>query len=387
MIGKSEILTLRDAVGNYSLPVLSLYVQTNPAMPNNHPHAVAARARVTMKRLGVPDDIVQTVSERLGAQVHQARTIVVFANASACETIGLEVDLPVVDERSGLVEARWGAPYITPLLLALDEYERYGVIWVDKERWRLFEVFLGQIAECEQAFRPRTARELDGMRSSSDGASPYLSDRGGATKDNDAFRQREAIRRFLDDAVTRSIQISEQRELWRWIIMGPDESVAAFQRLLPQAWAERVVARLPSLPRADISAQAVLDKVRPYVDAVEAEHEEQLLDRVREQGHFGVERCLRELQQGQLHVLLVPWENDRKVYVDPSTGFVSAEMPTLGSRAPLAHNGASRSEEKTLREVLPDLAVAFGARLEFLRGDRAVRLAGEFGGMAGLPRW
>ena len=55
------------------------------------------------------------------------------------------MELPVVDLAHGRVECRWGEPYVTPLLYALDEYERAGVLYLDQMSWRFYEIFLGEI--------------------------------------------------------------------------------------------------------------------------------------------------------------------------------------------------------------------------------------------------
>jgi hypothetical protein len=44
-------------------------------------------------------------------------------------------------------------------------------------------------------------------------------------------------------------------------------------------------------------------------------------------------------------------------------------------------------QEVSLRDVLPDLAAAHGARLELVQGEAEDRLIREFDRLAGFPRW
>ena len=44
------------------------------------------------------------------------------------------------------------APYLRPLIAALDEYARYGVVLMDKEKARFFTVYMGEIQEHEAVF-------------------------------------------------------------------------------------------------------------------------------------------------------------------------------------------------------------------------------------------
>src|SRR5258708_17821889 len=57
--------------------------------------------------------------------------------------------------------ARWqDTPYVAPMLEVLDEYERYGVVLADKEQARLFTVFIGEIAEHDDAFAPAPVKHF-----------------------------------------------------------------------------------------------------------------------------------------------------------------------------------------------------------------------------------
>jgi len=165
MIGKEEIHRIRELIGAKEGPVLSLYVDVNPAKPENAGRAYALRAKDAIKALEVPGDLSERVLEVLQNQVLEARTAVFFAGEDLFEVLPLQVELPLVnsvktaflDEKAGryLVDgvlAHWGEPFLLPLVYALDEYERYGIVYVDRERWRVFEVFLGEIEEVHDAF-------------------------------------------------------------------------------------------------------------------------------------------------------------------------------------------------------------------------------------------
>src|ERR671918_23291 len=57
--------------------------------------------------------------------------------------------------------ARWSdRAYILPLLEILDEYERYGVVLVDKAHARLFTIFIGEIEEHYDALAPASVKHV-----------------------------------------------------------------------------------------------------------------------------------------------------------------------------------------------------------------------------------
>jgi hypothetical protein len=56
-------------------------------------------------------------------------------------------------------------------------------------------------------------------------------------------------------------------------------------------------------------------------------------------------------------------------------------------RSAEAYCPGQATQQIPLSDVLPDLAAAHGARLEFVHGEAESRLLTEFGGLAGLSRW
>jgi peptide subunit release factor 1 (eRF1) len=382
MITKQQILAVRRAIDAYPSPVLTLYAHVNPAHPGNTPKAIALRARAALRRLDAPAPIVGKVLERLETGPHRARTLALFASDGRMDELELELDLPMVDGVEGHFEARWGEPYLSPLLLALDEYERYGVAYVDRDRWRLFEIFLGEIAEVSNAFRPIAPAELDRLQRSKNIHPAYIADRAGAARDLADRHLVEWTARFFRDGAHQLEAMVRTREIDRVILMGPDEDTRMFETALARPLRARVIARLPSLPHPAASADEVLRRVADTVEAAEARREAELLDKIREEGMWRLDRCLPALQRGQLHALAVPWRLDRSVFSERSTGYVAATPDAARAAAP---DGAV--DEVPLRDVLPELASAFAARIEFMRGPSLDRLIEEFGGMGALRRW
>ena len=385
MLGKEQIVQLRDTVGSYPEPVLSLYAQVNPAVADNHPHAIALRVKETLRRLGVPPKVRQAVTKHFRQQVMQAKTMVLFADENRVETLGLEVELPVVHHKSGHLEARWGKAYFTPLLLALDEYSRYGIWFVDQDRWRFFEVFLGEIHEREQAFRALSPAERDEWKTSPPRSPEWLANRGGCARDNADWHMRELTRRFFDESVESVSRHISERGIGRLILMGQKQHLSVLENSLPRALADRLVGRMMPLEHAEISAAQVLAKIKPQLEAIEADAETALLDRVREEGHWGLSSCLRDLQSGRMHTVIVPWDEKRHVWLNTREG--QLEAPANAEGDPPTDTDPSSWRKKNLMEILPELVLAHGARLEFVRGARAERLLREFDGMAGLRRW
>lgn len=393
MIGKEEIRRIRESIGAKEGPILSLYVDVNPAKPENAGRAYALRAKDAMKALNVPEGLSERVLEVLKNQVLEARTAVFFAGEDLFEVLLLQVELPLVnsvktaflDEKAGryLVDgvlAYFGEPFLLPLVYALDEYERYGVVYVDQEKWRVFEVFLGEIEEVHDAFLAldteawrRLSLDAPGRRFNLGRIS------GGAAQDLFAKRLEAWEERFYKALAHELERLSEARGFTRLVLMGPEEHTKLFLGHLPKRLRERVVAELPSLPHPGASPGEVLKRLEPVLEEVERREEVKFLERLEEaypKAAFGPE-VLARVQEGRVEVWVLPWHLEQEVYLCQDFAFADEAQALAYCESP---------EKKPLAAVLAPLAVGYATKLEFVRGEAEKRLL-ERGGMAALLRW
>ncbi|WP_147372607.1 VLRF1 family aeRF1-type release factor, partial [Calidithermus terrae] len=227
MLSQENIRRIQEAIAAHPAPVLSLYVDINPANPGNSGKAYLIRAKEAARALEVPGKVLD---QALGAmeRLPEGRLRAVFAGEDWLEAYDLQTELPL----PGGVEARWGEPYLTPLMYALDEYERYAVVLVDQEKWRLFEVHMGKIEELEGAFRAVATnewRELGedataaGGRSAGPGAVGHVGRAvGGSGKDNFNERMGEWTERFFKEMAQHLVEAMRTRGIEQLILMGPD---------------------------------------------------------------------------------------------------------------------------------------------------------------------
>jgi peptide subunit release factor 1 (eRF1) len=394
MIGKEEVRRIKESLKDLKTPALSLYLDINPAKPDNTGRAYALRAKDAMKALAVPEALGEKVLELLQHEVIQAKTLALFADQERLELFPLQVELPLVravktafvDEKTSRLLtdgalAHYGEPFLLPLVYALDEYERYGVIYVDQERWRVFEVFLGEIAEVKDAFLAldteawrRLSLDAPGRRFNLGGIA-----RGGAGQDLFAKRLAAWEERFYKALAHELVRHVEERGFTRLLLMGPEEHTKLFLGYLPKRLKEKVVAELPSLPHPGASPGEVLKRLEPVLEEVERQAEVRLLEELEEaypKAAFGPE-VLARVQEGRVELWVLPWHLEKEVYA--CDGLYLAEEAQA-----LAY--CQNPEKKPLAVVLPELAAGYAAKLEFVRGEAEKRLL-ERGGMAALLRW
>jgi peptide subunit release factor 1 (eRF1) len=366
---------LRQAIASVSDhpgPLFSAYVSVNAAIPENQERAYLVRLRDAMNDEGVPERLQEQVREFVEAETHPgARTLAIFAAEDGLfEVYRLQVDLPE--------SFRWGDPHAAPLMLVMDEYEPYGAVVLDAERFRYFVVSPLASPEEAEEVKANGFREVDIHPNQ-----PYP--RGGGSTDMDpAGRKQDSnIHRFYKELGELTRDLTFREGVRRLILAGPKERTAEFRGVLPNELKDRVVAE----EHVDLGAPEgeLLDRLEAVRERAEYERERELLDEIRERGISGLDETIAALQEeNRIYHLAVLWElegeirwcdNDQLAIRD----ITAEECPFCGQK----------TRVRPLTDVLVDLAAARGARLDFMLGENENTdvLRDEFGGIAGLTRF
>jgi peptide subunit release factor 1 (eRF1) len=382
VLSKDDIHFIKSTIVPHSAPLLSLYADVNPANPANAGRAWLVRVKNTLKSLPLPRDLPEKVIEALEFERPEARTFAVFAGKDLLQMYMLRVDLPVVDLAHGRVDARWGEPYVFPLVYMIDEYERYGVVFVDREKWRFYDVFLGDIEERADAFlelHSDHSRKLEKRPAVRLLQGAVL--RGGAAGDRFERHVEALAHRFYKRAAHTLEKLVETAHTDWLILMGPDEETHHFEQCLPRALRTRTAGLVPPPPNPQASAGEILKTVLPFITDNRQARELALLSELRERGLWGLAGGLEALQMGRFHLVVAPWTLGVKALR------CAGGLVVLDRTAAEAYCPGQSVQEVSLPDVLPDLAAAHGARLELVQGEAEDRLIREFDRLAGFPRW
>ncbi len=366
---------LREAIGtitNHAGPLLSAYLSVNADIPENQGRAYLVRLRDAMNDLGVPEELQERVRGFLEDETHPgARTLAVFAAEDGLfEVYRLQIDLPE--------SFRWGDPNAAPLLLVLDEYEPYGAVVLDAERFRYYVVSPLGGPEDGAEIKGNGFREVD-LRPSQ----PYPRSHGSTDMDPAGRTQQEKTHTFYKEMGELARAVTFREGVRRLILAGPTEVTAGFREALPNELADRVVAEEP----VDLGAPEgeILERLEAVRERAEFEREKELLAEIRERGVRGVEETITALQEeNRVYHLAVLWELEGEVRWSDDDGL--AILDITQEESPYS-GGPTRV--RPLTDVLVDLAAARGARLDFVRGENenTDTLRDEFGGVAGLIRF
>ncbi|MDP8949065.1 MAG: hypothetical protein M3N00_02320 [Actinomycetota bacterium] len=360
------------SVAGHPGPLFSAYVSVNAAIPENQERAYLVRMRDAMNDLGVPEDLQKQIREFVEAETHpRARTLVLFAAEDGLfEVHRLHVDIPE--------SFRWGDPYVAPLTLVMDEYEPYGAVVLDSERFRYFVVSPLANPEEGEVVKANGFREVDLNPSL-----PYP--RGGGSTDMDpAGRKQEAnVSQFYKEMAKITRDLTFREGVRRLILAGPREVTTGFREALPNELESRVVAE----EQVDLGAPEgeLLDRLEAVRERAEREREKKLLAEIRESGVSGLDETIAGLQEeNRVYRLAVLWELEGEIRWCDNDQLAIRDM--TAEECPFC---GQKTRARALTDVLVDLAAARGARLDFMLGENenTDTLRDEFGGVAGLTRF
>lgn len=245
-------------------------------------------------------------------------------------------ELPIPVEN----RADYGKPPVTPLLWAIDEYESYLIVMVDREQAHFYTAYLGEVGfqgDMQLELDTTSWREKSGAQPST--GTPNLG-RGSSTDQFD-HRFDEGVRAFHRQVAEQINRFVERHGKRRVVLGGDEEAAQALREILSEQAAEAVVEAL-SIPMR-FSAHEIMQRVQPRALAYERRAElalvEQVIDLAKagDRGALGREAVTQAVERGRVELLLAPWPADDH---DLLGGLVERVLAANGA-IELVHGGAA----------------------------------------------
>lgn len=400
-----DITALLGRLESFERPVLTVYANVQPGRRESSSAAVLARLKNSLRELeGVPAGAAERVVEYFTSRESEGRSVALFATPDQLEVMELPVDA-VDDTESDRLPTHLGEPMLTPLLVLDSGQEPHLVVYCERDHLSAYGVQLGRAEPLHEARRQRAGEQDDVLTRPKDrlpagvmSASPaearnaqtvgreqsgpkYQADRGDAARQLADEGVRHSQARFYREQGAELRAIMDREGLRRVILLGADRERHLLFSALPHEVAACVTALTPASGGVAPTATSIPGIVGPHIEAQAEQRKKELLDAIAEGGITGLRECLDALQQGRLYTLAVAVPLEKDVYVNPKTQFV-----TLSEEEARPATGGN-PERRELAMMLPELARAWGAQLEYVEGEPAQRLHEDFGGMGGLPRW
>ncbi len=338
-------------------PVLSIYLNTDPALGNADSHKLHLRSMLKDTDYQEDEEVINRFIEH--EHDWSGRSIAIFS----CAPEGFFKVFPLaIPLRSRMrISER---PHVKPLANLLDSYGGYGVVLVDKQGARLFSFHLGELSEQEGVMGESIRKTKRG------GGSQAAGRRGGVAGQTDYVD--EVAERNMRDVIEFATRFFSENHVRRILIGGSDDNIALFRSQLPKSWQSLVIGSFPISMTA--SHHDVLEKAMEVGKEVELKLEAHLAETIvtnAAKGKGGVihlEDTLYAIHEGRIQTLLI-----REGFRAPgsrctSCGFVSS-LPM--EACPFC--GGKPDEVSDAVELAVRRTILSGGEVEVLDSDREIK--------------
>ena len=370
--------TLLDLLPKLEPPILTVYLDTNPAKASNQGTPSGARIWLKSQGKALQTDVprmeqklfrkqLERVDRFLGTRPKRERGIMIVAGPKVWRVLRLQVD---VDN-----ELHWGGVVRTQLLWLLDEHQPCGVAVVDRSGARFYRFWMGEVAEQKtEQFEVDTSqwRAKNVVRS------------GGrtATSDRDAFDQRIAVHyaRMFRETTKRIEQWARREKLDVLFIAGSSdavESVWSNMQDKTRVHATQLTGDYARLPAAALQ-EHLAPEIARWKRTKEAAQVAEILE-VRDSAVAvtGIDETLRVLQEGKVRSVIAARGVRGRVRRCQTCGWTDRASDRV-----CAACGGER-QIVALRDALPELIRKVGVPVEVVAG----RAAGKLKTVGGMAAW
>ncbi|MBI3964442.1 MAG: hypothetical protein HY329_02315 [Chloroflexi bacterium] len=354
--------------------VLSAYLSLTPTPGAQRPHLLLFRDGCKMIRGNLPVaerevfDGVATKAERYLEEElvpsHPGLALFVASDDARCEA----VPLPEAPNETVVWDDR---PHLAPLQELLDDYERVAVLLFDKERARLFTIFLGELE-----YQESIEDEVPGKQATGDWYA--------LSQTRYARHHEDHVLRHAKRAIAMTMAALRARPFERLLVGGPAEAVALLKHHLPRPLRARLagtlrlevfasdaeVLEVALRAAAEIERRREVELVRELVDAATTPHVA-----------LGLDATLAALRDGRVHALIVATDGfSAKGRECRTCGRLVSDVDGCPFCGGPTHSLAD------LRERLIEVARAQSAKTELVSGEAAGILV-EHGGVGSWTRY
>lgn len=265
-------------------------------------------------------------------------------------------------------------PFTSPLFDLLDNYQKYGVLLVDKRTARVFQVFLGDIEEY-------------GMIEHED--VPGKHKKGGwfALAEKRYERHIEYhVKNHLKDVVGRFGDFLKDKNIRRLIVAGPDEAISELINILPDEIKLKIVGRANIEKYA--SKEEVLQKVLPIIDVYEKSKEKETVSELiskalkNENAVTGIDDTLKYLRERRVMKLVIAKEHAVEGFVCENCGFATIQNVECCMEC-----GNCVMKTDNLIEKATEMAIRQSALVEVVKDEKDRNRLLDFGGIGAFLRF
>jgi hypothetical protein len=374
MLGRGVLSRLHTLTQQKTF-TLTLYLDIDQNKPANRKRGFVVQAEALLKDLKAthgPDRRLADANRRALDLVKKLRP----KGRAAVVVVHIPTKLAEIHELGlpSAASAHWrkGA-FLRPIVEAMDEHERYGVVLTSTQRARLFTVHMGEITEHEDLISETSSR------------SKALGTDQWRSQSRHERRHEEEVAHHAKRVIDALRDLALREPFDRLIVAGTKKATAQIVRLLPRRLQGKLVRTLTMSVTA--SQKEVLEGILKLQQNMEREQETLLMDGLEAELHDGGKAVagfapvLDAINHGRVWKLLY----DKKLKVK------GGECADCGSysphaRGPCVYCGAKVKPVAQCLDRLSQTVLEMAGQVEVVDGPAAKRLA-KHGSIAALLRY
>ena len=374
MLGRGVLSTLYT-LSQQKTYTLTLYLDIDQNKQSNRRRGYVVQAEALIKSLKskqARSDRYDTACEQALSLVRnmkpkgKAALIVVHPETRLSELVQIELPFPAS------VHWRRGA-FLRPVVEAMDEHERYGVVLTDNKRARLFTVLMGELTEHEDLFSETS------QRTRSLGA-----DQMRAQKRHDQ-RHQEEVASHAKRVIDAIHDLALREPFDRLIVGGTPKAAAQLVRMLPKRMRGKLVETTSM--RVGGSQKEILNKILEVQQRMERDREKEIVQGVLAELHdrgkavAGFAAVLDAVNQGRVWTLVYG-----KGFTAKGGECGSCDAYSPHAKGPCVYCGEDVHPLPLCVDRLSQSVLEMGGRVEVVDGDAKKKLE-KPGGIAAMLRY
>jgi peptide chain release factor subunit 1 len=379
MISRDDLRELLSQKSDSSSPVLSIYlnVDQSQAVNLNRGFEAALKSLIqkSEKKLSGSDkksfgQDADFASSFIADYQPDGKSIVLFCDASRGFVWQRSLSVPMKNR------VQWRTrPFIRPLLEIRDEFERIGVILVDRAKARILTVHQGRILADYSSTAQSDVKKIDASGMDQMLSQPHFQRKA----DEHARSHLRAVVQIFE-------RTAADQRLDHLVVGGRTEVVAELKTLLPDRW-KRSIAGTLSLS-ADSPDSEIIRESEKLIVSEERRTEDQIISRLiteAAKNHLavtGLENTLEALQENRIKELVY----SEGIHLQGSECIENGELFTGKVKTcPFCNKETKKSED--LLESLIVKVVENGGTVEQARGKSAERFKESHQGIGAFLRF
>lgn len=356
------------AIAKLPPPVLTLYLNTASDNPSRHPRRPAGldwlrkQAKVTAQSLSTRgakafERQIDRVEKYLQSRHPAEEALVIFAGSRCWKIVSLR--------HSVENHLTWGEPEIAQWIRLSNTIKAYAVVVIDHHAARFFVFSQGELTQiAERRF------DVDVTQWKRKYLGHISSERHRKTRGSnlDLFEQRMEAQfdRLCREAAELAVTLCQQEGLAGIFLVGPNRLIRTIHARLPHPISNTSVLVPENLGSS--SPLQLLRRLRSVIENYDQDRQRAKVEelfRAERGAVLGVDATLADLQKGMLHTLVIAHDLDFELHRCQQCGSASR------SADPVCAACGGSLYKTSFRELLPKLALAHNAELQFVIGHAA----------------